>query len=125
MEDKNLKLLLPFPTEELKLDMERQRTHIEKNMQFKEEFMKLVDEKNILFRRNPDTDLEEVNGDVLNAIMNLNDNIDSSFKIMIDSYSKIAMSSSTLEKAFKENNGFDGKPKEGIKPTKPSGKGIF
>ena len=87
-------------------------------------FAETIESKNMLFKNNADTGDEEVNGDVLNAIMNLNDNIDSSFKILMDSYSKLAMSSSTMEKAFKENN-FEVKTKEN-KPTKPIGKsGLF
>jgi len=101
MSEKNSKLLLPFPTDKLSEDMERQRNHIENNMNFKEDFLKTIESKNMLFKNNADTGDEEVNGDVLNAIMNLNDNIDSSFKILMDSYSKLAMSSSTMEKAFK------------------------
>jgi hypothetical protein len=124
MSEKNSKLLLPFPTDKLSEDMERQRNHIENNMNFKEDFLKTIESKNMLFKNNADTGDEEVNGDVLNAIMNLNDNIDSSFKILMDSYSKLAMSSSTMEKAFKENN-FEVKTKEN-KPTKPIGKsGLF
>ena len=123
MNDKNQKLLLPFPVEELKSDMETQRAHIERNMKFKDDFLNLVESKKMLFRTNIETGLEEVNGDVLNAIMNLNDNIDTSFKTLIEAYSKIAMSSSTMEKAYKENNN-EPKVKE-TKPDRPVGKGVF
>ena len=123
MTDKNSKLLLQFMVEELKEDMNKQRIRIDKMEEFKNTFIDYVEKNKLLFRENTENEETEVNADILNSILNINNDIDASFKILIESYAKIGSTSSTLEKAYKENNS-EVKPKGGKAPV-PVGKGLF
>lgn len=104
MNEKNTKLLLPFPVTQLNEDIETQRKHLRDMIEFKERFVTKVETDELLFGENAETGKTEVNDDFFNAVMHLNDNINNIYRSLIDSYSKVAVSSSSMEKAFKENN---------------------
>lgn len=132
MNKKNEKLLLPFMGDELHADINSQRKHLEDMIKFKERFINHIESKQMLYIKtivpladneegeSTEMEIDDINDNVLNAILEVKNGVDSSFKILMESYAKLSSSSSAIEKAFKENNA---EPKEKKKSAIPTGKG--